>query len=146
MIRLFAWLILLLPLGTQHLWGQSVNIEKKVEALSTSEVLSTADLERAAVQQPFLIDRWHLIATEGWQVTQYPEGKGEPSYSVLDMDLWNRYTPLDLELQGHIQRDRESFSRYRIGNTRQILTLLPSSMLIQRLNDIRVLTPPTPGQ
>ncbi|MCF8237651.1 MAG: hypothetical protein K9I85_05810 [Saprospiraceae bacterium] len=146
MMRLFAWLILLLPLGTQHLWGQTENIEAKIQALSNSEVLSTSDLQRAAVHQPFLIDRWHLMATSGWKLSAYPDGKGEPNYPVLSAELWDRYTPLDLELMGHIHRDRISFSRYRIGNTRQILTLLPSTKLIQVLNDTRVLTHPSSGQ
>ncbi len=146
MMRQIAWLILILPLGVSHLWGQSVTLDEKLETLTSSEVLTTADLHRAADHQPFLIDRWHLMATVGYEVTTYPEGKGEPSYPILDAALWNRHSALDLELLGHIHRQREAFSRYRIGDTRQVLTLVPATTLIQYLNDIRVLTQPRSGQ
>lgn len=145
-MRLLAWLFLFLPLGVQPLWGQSVDRQQKISILSESVVLSNADLARAEAHQPFLIDRWHLLATEGWDVQSYPEGKGEPPYPVLDLSIWEGHTPLDLELLGLVHRSPTAFSRYRIGETREILTLLPARDMIRKLNDLRQLTSlPTAG-
>lgn len=146
-MRLFAWLFLLFPLGLQPLWGQTIDRQTQIGRLLESDVLTSADLARAATHQPFLIDRWHLLATAGWDVQTYPEGKGDPSYPVLDLAIWERHSPFDLELLGHIHRLPTAFSRYQIGDTRQILTLFPACEMTRKLNDIRLLTtPPDSGQ
>ncbi len=139
MIRLFAWLFLFFPLGVQPLYGQAIDRQSKMTVLLKSEVLSASDIARADSTQPFLIDRWHFLATTGWSVQIYPEGKGEPTYPTLDLALWQRYTPFDLELLGYIHRLPTSFSRYRIGTTRKVLTLFPAQEMTRKLNDIRFL-------
>lgn len=147
MKRQFAWLFLLLPLGMHPLCGQSIERQVKMNTLLESEVLTSADLSRAETHQPFLIDRWYLLANAGWDIQIYPEGKGEPSYPVLDLAMWNRHSPFDLELLGYIHRLPTAFSRYRIGDTRQILTLFPAREMTRKLNDTRLLTaPPASGQ
>lgn len=141
-MRLFAWLFILFPLGVQPLWGQTIDRQAKMTRLLESDVLTPADLSRAETSQPFLIDRWYLFATAGWDIQTYPEGKGEPNYPVLDLAIWEGHSPLDLELLGYIHRLPTSYSRYRIGETRNILTLFPAQEMNRKLNDIRLLTPP----
>ncbi|MBK7342595.1 MAG: hypothetical protein IPJ06_05480 [Saprospiraceae bacterium] len=83
MKRLLAWLFLLLPMGGQSLWGQSTDRQAQINFLLNSEVLTAEDIASAQKDQPFLIDRWHLLSTAGWKTSTFPEGKGDPPYPVL---------------------------------------------------------------
>lgn len=147
MKRLLAWLFLLLPMGGQSLWGQSTDRQAQINFLLNSEALTAEDIARADKDQPFLIDRWHLLATTGWKTSTFPEGKGDPPYPVLTLNLWQEYSPFDLELLGHIHRSYDRFSRYRIGDTRTILTLYPARDMNRKMNNIRMITTASaPGQ
>lgn len=137
-----AWLLLLVLVGARSVSGQPTAVrEVKLSTLSTSVVLTTEDLWHAETTNPFLIDRWWIKATAGNTICDYPEGKGEPPYPILDIDLWDRYSLLDLELLGHIHRLPNQYNRYRIGTTRKVLSLLPASQLNTLVNQERASDP-----
>lgn len=134
-----AWILFLFILGTLPASGQTsvVSREAKLEVLSKSAVLNAQDLRQTETMNPFLIDRWHLIAVAGWTIRTYPTGKGEPPYPILAETLWNQYAPLDLELLGYIHRLPNRPNRYRIGASRQVISLLPASQLNDMINQAR---------
>lgn len=131
------WMAGFMPWGT----AQSADTTRMIADLSFSTQISRADLSRAAKTQVWVLERWHLAATQGWTLSSLPQGKGEPEFPQLDPTLLENYHPFDLELMGRIKRQPDRYARYRVGDTRQILSLRPAGEMNAVLNAQRAPTP-----
>lgn len=108
---------------------------------SESRVLDEAYLLRVSQENPQLIERWHIMMTESWELRTHPASKPiSTKYKVLEEHLWHNANVLDLELARVIARDLENEVYYRIGETSTFLILKPISFVNQRVNESRKLS------
>ena len=127
-------LLLALPLSIfsqSQLQTGSIKIDSRLY-----EVFEKDYLEKTAIDDPFLIQRWNFYLDNAFIISDNALSKKEtaadyPSVSIPDLKQINI---LKLEKEQKLQHDFYSETVYKIANTNQYLVYLAGKDFVEKLN------------
>ena len=127
-------LLLALPLSIfsqSQLQTGSIKIDSRLY-----EVFEKDYLEKTAIEDPFLIQRWNFYLDNAFIITDNALSKNEtaadyPSVSIPDLKQINI---LKLEKEQKLNHDFYSETVYKIANTNQYFVYLAGKDFVEKLN------------